>query len=44
MPKKKPTAFNPIQIKDGFIVRMSKDGRIKEKLDTYPPSNNKKSK
>jgi hypothetical protein len=33
--------FNPIQIKDGFIVRLSKDGRIKEKIDTYPPTNKK---
>jgi hypothetical protein len=30
--------FNPIQIKDGKIVRMRKDGRIAAVLDTYPKS------
>lgn len=35
MPKKKAGAFNPTQIKDGWIVRIAKDGRIKAKLDPY---------
>jgi hypothetical protein len=35
MPKKKAGSFNPTQIKDGWIVRLSKDGRIKAKLDLY---------
>lgn len=30
--------FNPIQIKDGKIVRIRKDGRIAAVLDTYPKS------
>lgn len=30
--------FNPIQIKDGKIVRLRKDGRIAAVLDTWPPS------
>jgi len=28
--------FNSTQIKDGWIVRVSKDGRIKAKLEPYP--------
>jgi hypothetical protein len=35
MPKKKAGAFNPIQIKDGWIVRLYKDGRIKSKIEPY---------
>ena len=35
MPKKKSFAFNPIQIKDGWIVRLYKDGRIKSKIALY---------
>lgn len=35
--------FNPIQIKDGWIVRLYKDGRIKSKIEPYQP-NNKNSK
>jgi hypothetical protein len=27
--------FNPIQIKDGMVVRLHKDGRIKEVLGKY---------
>ena len=34
--------FNPIQIKDGKIVRLRKDGRIAAILDTWPPSNKEK--
>lgn len=41
MPKKKPTAFNPMQIKDGWIVRLYKDGRIKAKIEPYRSKNNK---
>lgn len=42
--RKKHIRFNPIQIKDGWIVRLHKDGRIKEKIDTYPPSGKKEKK
>ena len=42
MPKKKAGAFNPIQIKDGWIVRLYKDGRIKSKIDKYVVKHNKK--
>jgi len=41
MPKRKPTAFNPIQIKDGWIVRLRKDGRIAERIEKYPPEKKK---
>jgi hypothetical protein len=43
MPKKKAAAFNPVQIKDGWIVRLYKDGRIKSKIAPYEakhPKNN----
>ncbi len=36
MPKKKSTAFNPTQIKNGRIVRLRKDGSIKTDLGPYP--------
>lgn len=42
MPKKKATAFNPVQIKDGWIVRLYKDGRIKSKIAPYESKNNNK--
>lgn len=35
MPKKKAGSFNPVQIKDGKIVRMYRDGRIKSIIDDY---------
>jgi len=35
MPKKKITAFNPTQIKNGRIVRLRKDGTIKTDLGPY---------
>jgi hypothetical protein len=35
MPKKKAGSFNPVQIKDGKIVRMYRDGRIKSTIDDY---------
>jgi hypothetical protein len=36
MPKKKASAFNPMQIKDGRIVRLRKDGTVKADLGPYP--------
>ena len=36
--------FNPIQIKKKKIVRLSKDGTIREVLDTWPPSGKKAAK
>lgn len=35
MPKKKRGAFNDTQIKDGWIVKMRKDGTVKSKIDPY---------
>jgi hypothetical protein len=35
MPKKKATAFNPTQIKNGMIVRLRKDGTIKAIIGPY---------
>lgn len=35
MPKKKAGSFNSVQIKDGKIVRMYKDGRVKSIIDDY---------
>jgi len=34
--------FNPMQIKDGWIVRLHKDGRIKAWIEKYPPESKKK--
>jgi hypothetical protein len=42
MAKKKAGAFNPMQIKDGWIVRMTKDGRIAQKIERYLPRAPKK--
>ena len=36
MAKKKATAFNPTQIKNGRIVRLRKDGSVKADLGPYP--------
>jgi hypothetical protein len=36
MPKKKSTAFNPTQIKNGRIVHLRKDGTVKTDLGPYP--------
>jgi hypothetical protein len=33
--RKKHYGFNPIQIKDGMVVRLGKDGRIREILGKY---------
>jgi hypothetical protein len=35
MPKKKAGSFNDTQIKDGWIVKMRKDGTIKAKVERY---------
>jgi len=42
MPKRKAGSFNQMLIKDGWIVRMSKDGRILEKISHYSPKHPKK--
>jgi len=42
MPKKKSYAFNPMQIKDGWVVRLYKDGRIKSKVEPYLPKHKDK--
>jgi len=34
--------FNPIQIKDGWIVRMGKDGNIRERIEKYPSESKRK--
>jgi hypothetical protein len=34
--------FNPVQIKDGWIVRLYKDGRIKSKVAPYEVKHKKK--
>ena len=33
--KKTKYAFNDMQIKDGWIVRMTKDGRVKSKIEPH---------
>lgn len=35
MPKRKASAFNPTQIKNGRIVRLRKDGTVKADLGPY---------
>lgn len=35
MPKKKAHAFNATQIKDGWIVKLRKDGTVKAKIEPY---------
>jgi hypothetical protein len=42
MPKRKAGSFNPYQIKDGWIVKMYKDGRIRSKIEPYVPKSKKK--
>jgi len=37
----KDHGFNPLQIKDGRIVRLRKDGRIKADLGPYKPGKDK---
>lgn len=40
MPKKKAGSFNDTQIKDGWIVKMRKDGTIKFKVAPYEVRHN----
>lgn len=35
MPKKKRDAFNDTQIKDGWIVKVRKDGTIKSRIEPW---------
>ena len=42
MAKKKRTAFNSMQIKDGWIVRLYKNGLIKSRIAPYEPKHPKK--
>lgn len=35
MPKKRRDAFNDTQIKDGWVVKLRKDGTIKARLEPY---------
>jgi hypothetical protein len=42
MPKRKSTAFNPTQIKNGRIVRLRKDGTVKADLGPYLNKSQKK--
>lgn len=42
MPKKKRYSFNPVQIKDGWIVVLRKDGTIKSKIAPYVVKHPKK--
>ena len=39
---KRHDGFNPIQVKDGWIVRIGKDGRIRQKIDPYLPKHPKR--
>ena len=40
----KHVKFNPTQIKNGWIVRMRKDGTIKAYIEKYEPGKKKKGK
>jgi hypothetical protein len=40
MPKRKAGSFNDTQIKDGWIVKVRKDGRIKVKVEPYTNNTN----
>ncbi len=42
MPKKKRGAFNDTQIKDGWIVKVRKDGTIKARIEPYIVNHPKK--
>jgi hypothetical protein len=41
MAKRKSTAFNPTQIKNGRIVRLRKDGTVKADLGPYSNKSHK---
>ena len=34
--------FNPMQIKEGWIVRLNKNGTIKQRIEKYPPESKRK--
>ena len=42
MAKKKSTAFNPTQIKNGRIVRLRKEGTVKADLGPYSNQSQRK--
>ena len=44
MPKKKSGSFNDTQIKDGWIVKVRKDGTIKARIEPYIVNHKKQSK
>lgn len=44
MPKKRRDAFNDTQIKDGWIVKVRKDGTIKSRIAPYIVNHKKKDK
>jgi hypothetical protein len=33
--------FNPMQIKDGWIVRLDKNGKVKSRIEEYPRKKDK---
>ena len=39
---KRCNKFNPIQIKDGWIVRIGKDGKIRQRIEKYLPKSKRK--
>jgi hypothetical protein len=41
---KRVDSFNQLQVKDGWIVRMGKDGRIRERIEKYPREKRNRSK
>ena len=38
---KRHDGFNPVQIKDGWIVRLNKDGSIRSKIEPWKPGKKK---
>jgi hypothetical protein len=40
---KRVDSFNQLQIKDGWVVRMGKDGKIRERIEKYPKEKRKRS-
>lgn len=39
---KRRERFNAVQIKDGWIVRLNKNGTLKSKIERYTPNHPKK--
>lgn len=39
---KRHDGFNPVQIKDGWIVKLNKDGSIRHKIEQWKPKPAKK--